>query len=261
MISPKPDVPKRIASKLRSIYRKVFAARDKIAYVEAKSLNILCELEEFENDPYGYAELYYPTIPDPAAYPTVTRTLRLQEWLDDKAHKVPSYHEELLLAEDMMAAIEESVLKELQQLKPNTPGRESWPVKPATLQTLRKQWEIEYSKQRKEGNNYRQLRLENRRQNEEQRKIERQKFLKKIGEEIQKKAAMMPPGRAAAFTSIMEVMQERLFDDQRCLVDLYDIAQGQSSLIKDIISEAESRAIAKLNAITNITHSPSGNDV
>lgn len=247
MISPKPDVPKKIAAKLRAIYRKVFAARDKISYVEARSRNVLQELEEYENDPYSYAELHYPTAPDPTAYPTITRTQRLREWLDDKAPKIPRYHEELLVAEEQMTAIEESVLQELQRLRPNTSGREPWPALPATLQTLRKRWEREYSKQQKEGAKYRQQRLENRKQDAEKREVERQEFLKEMAEEIHLKAAMMPPGRAAAYTSMMEVLQERLFGDKFSLVDFYDIAQGQLSVMKDIITEAESRAIAKLN--------------
>lgn len=214
LISTKPDVPKKIASKLRAIYRKVFAARDKISYVEARSRNILQELEEYENDPYSYAELHYPTAPDPTAYPTVTRTLRLREWLYDKTPKIPRYHEELLVAEAQMIEIEALVLQELLRLRPNTPGREAWPAEPATLQTLRKQWEREYSKQQKEGAKYRQQRLDNRKWNAEKREIERQEFLKEMAEEIRIKAATMPPGKAKAYTAMMEVLQERLFGDK-----------------------------------------------
>ncbi|WP_136168624.1 hypothetical protein [Brenneria corticis] len=245
---PKPDVPKRLAARLRASYRRVLSARDKIAYVEAKSRYILMELEDYETDPHHYAMLHYPSAPDPADYPTVTHTLRLQVWLEDKAMKIPRYHEELLSAEQQMDETESGVLKEVQQIRANTRGRESWPASPTKLLTLRKQWERIYAKEYITSTKFMAERLERRKKFAEEQKLERIKFLNEINEEIRFKANTMTPVKAAAFISMMEVLQERMFGDKLSLTDFYDIAQGESSLMKEIINEAESRAIIKLNS-------------
>lgn len=239
-------IPKKLAAKIRSKYRIVFLARDKIAYVEAKARATLHELRDYEENSVSYAELHYPTAPDPEAYPTVTRTTRLREWLRDKASRMIIYHEALLAAEQQMDLAEASVKQELLKLKTETQGSEPWPTKPMPLQALRKQWEKEFSKQRRQGVKYRQQQLEGRKEAVKKREIEKEEFRKEMADRILLKAATMTPTRAAAFTSMMEVLQERLFGDKFSLTDFYEIAEGRSPAMRQMLSEAESRAILKL---------------
>lgn len=205
------------------------------------------ELEEYEADPESYAALHYPSVPDPLAYPTATHIERLRDWLDDKAPKIPEYHEELLAAEALMESVEADIHAALRGMRASTLGREPWPARPATLQALRQHWERDYAKQRKVSAKYRQKRHEQRTQDAERRNIERQLFVKEMSENVRLNAAAMPPGRAAAYVSMMEVLQEKLFADKLSLADFYDIAQGQSPVMAAIIAEAEARAIRRLN--------------
>lgn len=253
MKSKDPLIPKKLAAKLRASYGRVFSGRDKIAYIEAKGRDILLELEEYELDPNTYAALHYPSVPDPLAYPTMTRIERLRDWLDDKAPKIPAYHEELLVAEARMESIESEVLAALSKMRVGTPGREPWPQRPATLQPLRQRWEREYSKQRKVSAKFREERHEKRAQEAERRKIERQFFMEEMARNIRLKASTMPTGKAVAYVSMMEVLQERLFGDPLSLADFYEIAQGQSAVMAAIIAEAETRAIQRLNDAGNAT--------
>lgn len=252
MTANDPDIPKKLAAKLRAAYSRVFSGRDKIAYIEAKGRDILLELEEYELDSAAYAALHYPSVPDPSAYPTVTRIERLQDWLDDKKPKTPGYHEELLAAEVLMESAEAEVLTLLRNMRPNTPGREPWPPRPATLQALRQHWERDYSKQRKKSAKYLQARQEKSARDAERRSVEKQSFMDEMARNIQVKASTMSPGRAAAYVSMMEVLQERLFGDPLSLADFYEIAQGQSDVMKGIIAEAEARAIQRLKEAGNL---------
>lgn len=246
------DIPKKLAAKLRASYSRVFSGRDKIAYIEAKGRDVLLELEAYELDPDTYAVLHFPSVPDPLAYPTVTRIERLRDWLDDGAPKIPGYHEELLDAEALMESVEAEVLTVLHGMRKNTPGRVPWPARPVTLQALRQHWERDYSKQRKQGAEYRQKRHENRAKDAERRSRERKLFLEEMARSVQLRASTMSPGKAAAYVSIMEVLQERLFGDPLSLADFYEIAQGQSAVMAAIITEAESRALQRLRDAENV---------
>jgi hypothetical protein len=242
-----PYVSKKLAARLRASYGRVYQARDKLAYVEAKSRDVLLELRTFDADPQRYAALNYPNAPDPDAYPTVTRIGRLRSWVQDKAGKIPVYHEELLAAEADMEKTVAEVLTTLQNMRPTTPRPEPWPSRPQSLDELRKHWELEYAKNRSESAQYMKERQERRKRDAALREEERLAFIVEMRESVRAKAAAMSPGAAAAYLSMMEVLQERLLGESITFVDIHEIAQGNSTKMHAMIAEAQERAIARLS--------------
>lgn len=243
----KPYVSKKLAARLRASYGRVYQVRDKIAYVEAKSRDALLELRAFDANPQRYAALNYPNAPDPDAYPTVTRTGRLRSWVQDKASKIPIYHEELLATEADMEKTVAEVLTTLQNMRPNTPRPEPWPPRPQSLDELRKHWELEYAKNRSESAKYMKERQDRSKREAALREDERLAFIVEIRESVHAKATVMSPGAAAAYLSIMEVLQERLLGESTTFVDIYEIAQGNLTTMHAMMAEAQERAIARLS--------------
>lgn len=241
-----PDVPKRLASRLRASYARVYSARDDIAYKEAKSRDNRLELDEYDTDPSQYAALRYPRDADPGAYPTFTRTSRLQDSLDRRESQMSQYHEALLIAEADMARTEAEALAELQRMRSVTPGREPWPARPAALSDLRKRWEREFSSNRKKYAKALRDGKTKRERDAARREEEHRKFLAEMAETIRTDASMMSPGKAAAYLSMMEVLQEKMSSGDFGASDIYEIAAGDSPKMKAMIAEAEARAIARV---------------
>lgn len=250
-MSTYPDVPKKIQSRIRAVYLKVFDARDKIAYIEAKIRDYQIELDEFHAEPFTYAELRYPSSSNPDSYPVVTHTGRLQEWLDRKWTKFASYFLDLEAAEFLMNSVEQEVLEHIAKMKPNTPGRVPWPEKPRTLQMLRKEQEKIFAKERKKSAAHR---LKSRHQHQiRQKKFEENQALvsANIKADIARRAQLMPPKKAAIYLSLMEIIQEKLFDDG---LTVYDLASGNGTAtpaMEEIMAEAEVRASAR-SGLANI---------
>jgi hypothetical protein len=240
-------VSKKLAARLRASYGRVYSARDKIAYVEAKNRDALSELGEFEANPQKYAALHFPLEPDRNAYPTVTRTRRLRSWVEDKASKIAVYHEELLAMEAGMEKTVADVLESLQNMRPSTPRPEPWPSRPQSLDQLRRQWELEYAKIRGESARYMKQRQERRERDAAAREDERLAFFVEMRESVRIEAAKMSPGRAAAYLSMMEVLHERLIGESFTFVDIYELAQGNSTKMHAMMAEAQERAFVRLS--------------
>lgn len=246
-----PDVPKKLAGRLRGVYLRVSRARSDIAHREAKNRDQQLALDEYEANPADYTALHSPRYPDPTDYPTVTRTDRLCDELDRAAARLEGYKQALPAAEADMVRAEAEVLAELQRLGRVTPGREPWPVRPATLPEMIKMWEREFASLRKKNAKDRREMAAKRERDAARREEERQKFATDLAELVRNRAATMPPGKAAAYLSMMAVLQEKHQSGDLNVTDIYDIAAGDSPKMQAMIEEAQSRAIDKLQGSDN----------
>jgi hypothetical protein len=80
----RPLLPKRMAARLRSVYAKVEDARSYVAHAEAKILDCMIHLEEYEVSPVFFAQLYYPTTTGIDSYAVQTHIFKTRAEIERK---------------------------------------------------------------------------------------------------------------------------------------------------------------------------------
>ena len=135
--SSRPEIPKRLAARLRRVYRKLSSERSYLAHCEQEVVDAMMHLQVYENDPDLFAAMYYPGVPEGAAsYPVQTNIERTREKLSYRRERLPVYGARVEEAEMEAAEAEREVQQELARLRPST-GREPWPREPAPLEKHR----------------------------------------------------------------------------------------------------------------------------
>lgn len=121
----KPDLPKRLAARIRGAQAKVESARGWIEATEFNAVQHQARWEEYARDPKAFARKYYHPH-DVDSYPVVTTIARLREKLDSLPRKRERNRIELEEADAHLALVEGEVLREVQQMR-NATGRVPWP--------------------------------------------------------------------------------------------------------------------------------------
>ena len=121
----KPDLPKRLASRIRGAQQAVEKARFHI-WIDADGLaRQLVRISEFESDPVGFSELHYRGC-GPYSHPVRTNIERARKSVQGKIDRQAMQAEALRVADDRLVAAEAEVLAEVTAMKP-TSGRVPWP--------------------------------------------------------------------------------------------------------------------------------------
>jgi hypothetical protein len=121
----RPDLPKRLAARIRGAQAKVENARGWIEATEFNAIQDQARWDEYSRDPKGFAHKYYaPHGVD--SYPVTTTISRLREKLEALPRKRERNRIELERADANLARVEEEVLREVTRMR-NTTGRVPWP--------------------------------------------------------------------------------------------------------------------------------------
>lgn len=121
-----PEIPKRLAARIRGAQVKVLDARGWIEATEFNSLQDEARWQEFARDKEAFAQKYYPGH-SVDSYPVQTNTSRIREKLDKLPARRERNQRELEIADTNLAKIEAEVLSEVSRMSP-TSGRVPWPV-------------------------------------------------------------------------------------------------------------------------------------
>lgn len=122
----RPDIPKRLASRIRAAQGKVEQERCSVISTEKLIASEQARVKEFESDPKAFAARYYRGH-DVDSYPVTTTMERTRERLEYNIRRQPVRIERLAEAERNLVAVEEDVLREVQTMRPSS-GRVPWPA-------------------------------------------------------------------------------------------------------------------------------------
>jgi hypothetical protein len=121
----RPDLPKRLASRIRAAQSTVEQERFSVIGTERTISDEQARVAEFEADPEAFAGKYYRGH-GVDSYPVTTTMARTRERLEYNVRRQPVRIERLAEAERTLATVEEEVLREVQAMRPST-GRVPWP--------------------------------------------------------------------------------------------------------------------------------------
>lgn len=169
----RPDIPKRLAARIRGAQEKVRQARLAIVMGEHNMVQSRRRLDEFDSDPEAFAARYYRGH-GVDSYPVQTTISRERERLSYYERRIPQRIAELVELELGVERVEEEVLAEVAAMRP-TKGRVPWPRRLPTFKHFRAQFEAEEERQRLQW--------------EEQRARDREEFERLEAEEEAKAAA------------------------------------------------------------------------
>lgn len=121
----KPELPKRLASRIRGAQQAVERARDDL-FQDAEGLfQQLARIEEFERDPVAFSERHYRGH-GPDSYPVQTNIERARASVTRKCERQSSQIAALKVADERLATVEAEVMVEVMAIKPSS-GRVPWP--------------------------------------------------------------------------------------------------------------------------------------
>jgi hypothetical protein len=121
----KPELPKRLAARIRGAQEKVRAARIAIKADEFNGRQISSRLDEYDSDPHGFASRHYGRN-GVDSYPVQTNISRARERMDYIECRRERRVMDLAEAEANLELVEAAVLSEVLRMKP-TSGRVPWP--------------------------------------------------------------------------------------------------------------------------------------
>jgi hypothetical protein len=124
---PNPDIPKRLAAKIKAAQAKV---KDKRRYVLSSERNHERNqevLDEYDSDPGAYAANHYSNK-EWDSYPVQTRIGKYRDKIDRHQWRHPERIQELAEAEAALMRLEAEILVEVLNMRPSS-GRVPWPRK------------------------------------------------------------------------------------------------------------------------------------
>jgi hypothetical protein len=122
----KPDLPKKLAARIRGAQAKVPGARGRIEALEFNSTQDQARWDEYAANPEAFARKYYDGH-GVDSYPVQTNKGRIREKLDDLPRKRVRNQRELEESDANLARVEAEVLVEVQSMRA-TSGRVPWPA-------------------------------------------------------------------------------------------------------------------------------------
>lgn len=121
----KPDLPKRLESKVRNALAKVQTIRNSIVHAEIKLGEEQAVVDDFDCNPVGFAARNYPRH-GVDSYPVQTHISRKRESIEYQLKRKPERWIELEEAEANLARVEAEVLAEVASMRPSS-GRLPYP--------------------------------------------------------------------------------------------------------------------------------------
>jgi len=121
----KPDIPKRLAARIRGAQQAVVVARNNILFDADGLTSQLARIHEFESDPVGFANRYYPGQ-GADSYPVRATIEKARASVERKRNRHRGQLEALGDADKRLEDVEKMVLAEVEVMKPSS-GRVPWP--------------------------------------------------------------------------------------------------------------------------------------
>lgn len=240
MDQDRPQVPKKIAAKLRAAYTKVGAQRDRLAHAEALIEDCQHLIDEYEDDPIRFADLNYPGH-GVHSYPVQTKMERTRENLSYRLGRMAVYIADVASAELHKVEVEREIIKLLEGMRPGTPGRVDWPQEPRSLDSLRKGNRLEFEKNRRKSKAFTLKREKIRFAEAEKRRIDGERALQEANESMEFKFSLMSPMRAAAERAYWEAIKAALSKPDFSLADMSALANGDEKSHQVILDDALGR--------------------
>ncbi len=125
MALSRPDIPKKLAARIRGAQARVQEMRDTLVHCHKRRLQAQAELDLFHLNPEAYAAARYGNH-GVDSYPVKTRTTRLVEDVDYRSRRIIEIERDLPGVLEALATVEADVLVEVQAMRPTT-GRVPWP--------------------------------------------------------------------------------------------------------------------------------------
>lgn len=122
----KPQIPKRLAAKVRKAQDTLQSCILRYIWDEKDVLELTGEIEAYQVEPDVWAEWHHPGCGGANSYPARTRIERTRFDLAKKVDRRPSVAEDLRSAELNLMLIEEEVLRTVSVMR-DSPGRVPWP--------------------------------------------------------------------------------------------------------------------------------------
>lgn len=186
----RPDVPKRLAAKLRGAYTKVTDARSSLRHYRKRIAQAEKRIAEYEADPQRFADRYYRGMAWDS-YPPQTNISREREGLEYRQRRILECRDEEREAIANMRRVETDVLNEVHNMRPSS-GRVPWPRGPLTKAELRA---IEAEEEREWREEDRRQREEDRQHEREQARLDREEKRREEEEWRREISAMSPEER------------------------------------------------------------------
>lgn len=126
-MAKKPDIPKRLAARIRGAQEKVRQARFAIKTDEFNGRQIRRRLDEFNSDPQSFVSRHYGSngVDSYPVQTNISRATSRMEYIDSKRDQRVV---DLAEAEANLELVEATVLAQVSRMKP-TAGRIPWPRK------------------------------------------------------------------------------------------------------------------------------------
>lgn len=124
-MSKRPEVPKRLASRIRAAQERVRQKRLAVAASEHTLRRSLERVAEYERSPEAFAARYYRGH-DADSYPVQTTIARERERIEYHEDRKPKRLDELAELDRELQRVEEEVLREVSCMQPSQ-GRVPWP--------------------------------------------------------------------------------------------------------------------------------------
>ena len=124
-MAERPDVPKRLAARLRGAYAKVTDARSGVRHYKKRIAQDGKRIAEYDADPQGFADRYYRGK-SWDSYPPQTNITRTREGLEYRQRRLIECQEAERDAIENMHRVEAEVLEEVRNMRLSS-GRVPWP--------------------------------------------------------------------------------------------------------------------------------------
>ncbi len=235
----RPNIPKRLASRLTAVYAKVADARRYLSFAEAKILDCTLHVQEFKTDPAAFTGLHYPSTDGPDSYPVRTNIARALEEIERKTDRMPIYLQAVAEAEAKVALVEKEVLETLAAMRQDTPGRVAWPPEPSSLERLRAA-DLKEFRLNRERTHRNLLRQNQKRESEAARaREEAEAFERETDRLIEENLSHMPADKASVYRSVFAALKCARASGVFGEAQIQALAGGDHTAFEPIIDSAK----------------------
>lgn len=140
-MAKRPDLPKRLAARIRAAQERVRQKRLGIVYAEKNYEQSRARVDAYEDDPVAFAARHYHNH-EWDSYPVQTNVATNRERNDYHERRRDERIRELAVLESELLRIEEQVLVEATRMRPTT-GRVPWPRKIPSMKRFQEDLEAE----------------------------------------------------------------------------------------------------------------------
>lgn len=223
-----PDIPKRLAARIRKIQGNILSKRESIFSAEVKLRQASERVSEFEANPGAFANRYYPRQ-GADSYPVQTNISRNREVIEYYTMRHPQRYEELAVLEEELQQVEAEILQEVSRMRP-TAGRVPWPPALQPFDDHHQQYKKEWAEFEEE------VRIENIiRMNEIDMDFEEdmrliQEESDRYDEEWKREFLAMSPEKQAAWRAVANAITKEVMEKRVRASDIVALAEKRGNL-------------------------------